>query len=142
MGDRIKYPTRGEYRGVPLFAGQDAATLEIVRRHIDEAAALPDVAALFEFAADREKAPEARLLAGARIRAEFEIAIERRASRPIVDLEKLTAILSGLDTMRLDHEGVYRAEMFQPGLAPGQVIFCRKTSWTREEIAQAIRATP
>jgi hypothetical protein len=77
--DRI--PTDGEYRGVDLHAGQSETRLVTVRRDIDAAHLLVDLAKLVAFADDAANAPEARLFARAKALATLDEAVDRRAPR-------------------------------------------------------------
>ena len=136
MTDKI--PTIGVYRGVGLHAFQDQTRLAVVRGDIDDAFALDDAERLFAFAADLMRAPEARLLAAARVKALFELATERREVRPNVDLQLLRAHVAGLDSLRwLDrrHYGTALA----PGLAPGERRPMRPYVLTDSDIADATR---
>lgn len=77
--DRI--PTIREHRGVGLHAGQSEARLVTVRRDIDAAHMLVDLADLVAFADDAAHAPEARLFAQAKALATLDEAVSRRDPR-------------------------------------------------------------
>lgn len=77
--DRI--PTDGEHRGVGLHAGQSETRLAVVRRDIDAAHLLVDLAELVAFADDAAHAPEARLFAQAKALATLDEAVSRRDPR-------------------------------------------------------------
>jgi hypothetical protein len=97
-GDSI--PLSGEsHRSVPLHAGQSPARLKVVKRDIDRAYEL-DVAALLDFAENAAIAPEARLLACARLLAQWEVATESRMSRPVIDLPRIRAAGAGVASRR------------------------------------------
>lgn len=132
--DRI--PTRGEHRGVGLHAWQDDARLAVVRADIDAAFALENADKLFAFAGDLTRAPEARLLAAARVRALFEIATERREVRPNIDLVALTAHVAGLDSLAWIDRTHYGTAL-APGLAPGERRPKRPYRLTDSDIAEA-----
>jgi hypothetical protein len=95
--DRI--PTCGEHRGVPLHADQSSARLKAVKADIDEVYALTSLEALFAFATDLGRAPEARMFAAAKVRAAFDLAVEERRERPAIDLDLLDAHVAGLDSL-------------------------------------------
>ena len=100
-------PTQGDHRGVPFHAGQSAARLKDVRRDVDAAFALDGVEALFDFAADCTKAPEARLLAAALLRARHDAAVAAREVRPDTDLVRVTAVVAGLNSLGWRHPSQY-----------------------------------
>jgi hypothetical protein len=130
-------PSNGEYRGVRLHVFQDESRLDVVRRDIDDCFALDDAAALFTFAGDICRAPEARLLAAARVEALFAVAAERRISRPDVDLDKLGALVAGLSSLLWISSEFY-GTVLTPGPAPGERRPLRRpTPLTCDEIERA-----
>jgi len=91
-GDSI--PTIGEYKGVPLHDCQSEARLAVVRAQIDAVLAVDDTKLLLEIAGDAAMAPEARLLAAAKLRAVHAIAADDRRVRPNVDLALVEATVA------------------------------------------------
>lgn len=96
MNDTI--PTIGEHRGVPLHDCQSPERLDVVRQDIDAVHEMSDVMELFDAAGDAGRAPEARLLAAAKLEAALNLAAERREVRPPVDIGKVRASVAGLDS--------------------------------------------
>jgi hypothetical protein len=97
--DRI--PIIDTYRGVGIHDSQPPERIErVVKREIDHVLDhVSDIGALFEFARDHTHAPEARLLAAAKIEAEFALAVEERRSRPTeVTIERTRAVVAGLNS--------------------------------------------
>jgi hypothetical protein len=92
-------PSIGAYRDVPLHDNQDEKRLECVRRNIDFAMKLTDLEDLCAFCENGGNAPESRLLAFARIKAIWAMAVDRREARPDVDLKRLNAIVSPLESV-------------------------------------------
>ena len=82
-------PCRGSYRGIGLHDKQSAKRLKIVRGEIDKVYSLTEVTALFEFACDVRKAPEARLFSAAKLEAMFAHAVEKRWERPAFNRARL-----------------------------------------------------
>jgi hypothetical protein len=95
-GDAI--PIVEEYRGVGIHYQQSPARIEVVRKAIDAVYQITDTGRLFEYAVSLSNPPEARLLAEARCKAIFQIAVEERRERPDVDSELLAAHTAGLDS--------------------------------------------
>ncbi|MGH7116225.1 MAG: hypothetical protein ACREE9_17250, partial [Stellaceae bacterium] len=93
-------PTVEIYRGVGIQDRQPAERIVRVVKpaidHVHDKLADPD--ALLRYARDPSRPPEARLLAVARIEAIFELAIERRETRPAIDLDLARAAVAGLDS--------------------------------------------
>ena len=83
-----------------MHVGQSAHRLEVVRADIDIAFSLGKVEELLAFADNPKRAPEARLLCGALLKAMYEEAEDARASRPHVDFAWLAATLAGLASRR------------------------------------------
>ena len=94
----MKIPIIAQYRGVGLHDHQEEARLKVVRADIDDVIAMSSLAALYRYAGDTSKAPEARLLADAKVRAMWELATETRRRRPELSLEELSALTAGLDS--------------------------------------------
>jgi hypothetical protein len=97
MIDDDTIPTAGQYRDVPLHAGQSPGRLCAVKADIDDAFALATVEDLLAFARDVMRAPEARLLAGALLEARHAAASSNRDAAP-VDLDLVRAAVAGLDS--------------------------------------------
>lgn len=98
MKPHPRMPTVGTYRRVAIHDFQPPERIEsIVKPEIDCVYLLTDPARLVEFAADARNCPEARLFAGARVEATWQLAAEGRAIRPNVNLEYLRAATAGLD---------------------------------------------
>ena len=96
----MNIPTIEEYRGVGIHGDQPRDRIEaIVKPEIDRVLAMKDLGALFDFAGDVSKSPEARLLAAAKCKATFQIAVVERKKRPAVTLELIDATVAGLDSM-------------------------------------------
>jgi hypothetical protein len=93
-----KIPSFGTHRGVPLHDYQSPERLSLVRAEIDRVVCMTDAKALFDYAADVSCPPEARMLAGAKLEAAFEAAIDERRERPAIDLQELQAHTAGLDS--------------------------------------------
>jgi hypothetical protein len=88
----------GFHRGIGLHDHQCETRLATVRRDIDEAFSLTSVEALYAFACDLSKAPEARLLSGQQLRELWAVAVDDRVKRPGMDLPTLESWLAGLDS--------------------------------------------
>ena len=94
-----RIPHDGEYKGVPIFAGQSERRLKIVRQHIDAVCEMGDVRELVSACRDQSMAAEARLWAFARIRTICEQAQDERRVLPRgVDLEELQAWVGHFNT--------------------------------------------
>ena len=89
-------PCRGSYRGIGLHDKQSAKRLKIVRGEIDKVYSLTEVTALFEFACDVRKAPEARLFSAAKLEAMFAHAVEKRWERPAFNRARLKVVVNAL----------------------------------------------
>jgi hypothetical protein len=88
------------HRGVGLHAFQPQERIEtVVKPAIDAVFGISDPATLAAYAADAANPPEARLFAGARVEAAWQLAAEGRALRPNVDLELLRATTAGVDSL-------------------------------------------
>lgn len=118
MTDRI--PIVETYRGVGLHDQQDAARLDVVRSEIDAVFDLTArIGALVDWAGNRSKSPESRLLAKALLLAEIEEATEKRRARPEVDVAWLEAVTTGLDSQRW-RSSEYYCSIILPRPSPGE----------------------
>jgi hypothetical protein len=114
--DRI--PTVGAHRGIGLHDCQSPARIKLVKAAIDRVARMSDVMELVDFAADAVQPPEARLFAANKAEIHYQLAAEERRNRPAIDLDRLRATVSGLDSIvwrdperygsLLDHGGIER----------------------------------
>jgi hypothetical protein len=96
-GDQI--PLIGFYRQIGLHNLQSPARIRRVKADIDRVYALrEDVDALYRFAGNIVKAPEARLFAKWKLIALWNEATERRRERPNFDRERLEVMVCGLDS--------------------------------------------
>src|SRR5262249_31763598 len=76
----------------------------VVKREIDMVHSSADVAALFDIARDPRYSPEARLFAGAKIEASWELAAADRRGRPAgIDLDLVRAATAGLNSAGWRH---------------------------------------
>jgi hypothetical protein len=98
IDDNDQIPTAGYHRGVPLHADQSPRRLATVRADINAALNLATVDELMTFAGDVTRAPEARLLAGALLKARHTAATTNREATP-VDIDLVRAVLAGLDSV-------------------------------------------
>ena len=81
-------PTVGDYRGVRLHALQsEHRIVTVVKPSIDKVYSTSDVGELIAYLKCAAHPPEARLCAGARVKAINDVALTRRTSRPDVGLE-------------------------------------------------------
>jgi hypothetical protein len=95
MNDQI--PIIGEYRGVGLHNHQTAERIAVVKRAIDDVFAMSDDwHDLLEVVKNPRWPPEARLLAGAMLKATQAIAADKREVRPGIDLAFVRACLAGV----------------------------------------------
>ena len=96
-----KIPIIDMHRGVGVHDSQPPERISrVVKPEIDLVLdRLTDIQELYGFAADATRSPELRLLAAAKIEAEFALAIEERRARPTdVTLEKVRAVVAGLNS--------------------------------------------
>ena len=98
IDDDDTIPTSGVYRGVPLHSGQCERRLAVVRADIDAAHALEEVTDLMAFLREGRRAPESRILAAAKLKALWESAADHRETRPDIDLDLVTALVSPLES--------------------------------------------
>jgi hypothetical protein len=99
IDDDDRIPVVGEYRGVGLHDGQPLDRIEtVVKPAIDFVHDLADVHALFDYACEVQHPPEARLFAGAKVEAAWQLCAEQRLQRPDVSLERLRACTAGLNS--------------------------------------------
>src|SRR5262249_38685422 len=83
-----------------LHDRQSPDRLRVVRAAIDVVHELTDAQSLFAYAGNIANPPEARLFAGAKCQAAWELAAAERRVRPDIDLRKLAARTAGLDSSR------------------------------------------
>jgi hypothetical protein len=92
------------YCGVGIEDQQPPERIELVKREIDRVHRMSGIVELADYAGDASLPPEARMLAGARAEALWELAGEERRVRPI-SLELLRAATAGLGCQRWrDHD--------------------------------------
>jgi hypothetical protein len=94
-------PIIGTYRGVGIHDQQPQTRVNcVVKPEIDHVLDdLSDISDLYNFAANAANSPEARLLAAAKIMAEFDLAVEERRARPLgITMEKVRAAVAGVDS--------------------------------------------
>ena len=93
-----RIPTSGEHKGVPLFVGQSAASMERARRHIDAVSVMVSIDDLVAVCVSKRRASEARLWAFSRLKAWWQQTQDERRVRPdidIADIESHVAHLGG-----------------------------------------------
>ena len=97
----MNIPIVETYRGVGIHDFQDAEHIAtVVKPAVDHVFALSDARALFEYAGHYLNPPEARLFAGAKVRAMRELRANAHEQRGhLGDLEDLDATLAGLDSL-------------------------------------------
>jgi hypothetical protein len=88
------------YRGVGIEDQQSSERIKVVKRAIDRVHAMDDPEQLAASADNARNPPEARLLAGAKCEAAFEISTEERRLRPAIDMDRLRASTAGLGCRR------------------------------------------
>jgi hypothetical protein len=117
-GDEI--PIAEYYRGIGIFIDQPAQRIrDVVRPEIDLIFDLHDPSALFAFACDHFRCPEARLFAGAKLLTMFEMAAEHRWTRPgNITREEVHAATAGLNSLRWRDPWHYGCMLRSP--MPGQ----------------------
>lgn len=96
-----RIPCVGSYRSVPLHDRQSPERLALVRKELDIVFdEVSDPNDLFEICKDAARAPEARLLAAALIKAGWEQAADDRRTRPKgFTLADVDAAVAGLDSV-------------------------------------------
>jgi len=99
MTDSDSIPFQQVYKNIGIHCDQPPARVKVVKRDIDRVLKLADPEQLARIAADVSVAPEARLLAAARVEAAFDQATEDREARPNVNLDKVRASVAGLDSL-------------------------------------------
>jgi hypothetical protein len=125
MTDDDAIPVVEHYRGVGLHDEQSPKRLEVVRRAIDKVFEQQEIAELMQIAGDPTWPPEARLLAGAKLKAMHQVAVDERRERPPINLTRVNAMTPGLDLQKWRHPRYY-ASLLDPGPAPGK-------SWVKRE---------
>ena len=121
------------YRGVPIEDQQPAARIEgIVKPQIDFVLGMTNPAALVDYAADKSRPPECRMLAAAMAETMWTMAAEARANRPAIDLEFLHAVTAFLGSKSGARLGVTAR---WPTVAP----CCASNRWTAAQLADRIR---
>jgi hypothetical protein len=111
MTEDDSIPVGSFHRGVGLHRGQCERRLSVVRNDVDAAFDAKAVDALMAFLCDELRAPESRLLAGARLEAIFESAVDNREARPPVDLVLVRAIAAGLASKNWRDRGYYGSDL-------------------------------
>jgi hypothetical protein len=109
-------PTIGVHRGIRLHDHQTPARIKVVKGAIDRVARMSDILQLVDFAANPQEPPEARLFAASKIEVEYEVAAEERRNRPEVDLDRLRATISGLDSLEWRSPVVYGTDLEHGGV--------------------------
>jgi hypothetical protein len=102
------------YRGVGIENQQPPERIELVKREIDRVHRMSGTVELADYAGDAGHPPEARMLAGARAEALWELAGEERRHRPI-SLELLRAATAGLGCRRWRDPDRYASLLDEPG---------------------------
>jgi hypothetical protein len=119
MAKSNRIPIVEVYRGVGIHDQQPADRIErIVKPEIDAVYDMRDLEALYEFAGDVARCPEARLFSAAKIEALWQQATEERWRRPDIDLETVRAHVAGLDSATWRSPWVYGTLLDTPS-APG-----------------------
>ena len=118
----MNIPIIETHRGVGIHDFQDPDHIRnVVKPAIDHVFALSDARALFEYAGYYLNPPEARLFAGAKVRAMRELRANAHEQRGhLGDLEDLDAMLAGLDSLNwIDRRHVgCLLEVEPPGAPP------------------------
>jgi hypothetical protein len=96
-------PIASTYKGMPIFAGQPAKRVALVKRELDKVSKISDLMELYAICGDPSWSPESRLCAEARCLAGLELATERRQARPDLDKENVVAAAAGLSVLRWAH---------------------------------------
>jgi hypothetical protein len=111
-------PTIGEHRGVGLHDHQSPKRLARVTREIDTVLGVNHITLLLEIAADVTWSPEARLTAAAKLRAMHELSVEKRTTKPKIDLLHLAACTVSLNSQKW-RSPTHFASLLDPLRAPG-----------------------
>jgi hypothetical protein len=114
--DRI--PCVADHRGIGLHDSQSEKRLALVKRELDSVLDLSDVHKLIAICGNVAWSPEARLTAGAKLRAMHELATEDRKTRPLFDLAFVVACTAGLDSRYWRSPWVF-GSLLDPGRMPG-----------------------
>jgi hypothetical protein len=110
LSDDDQIPIIETYRRVGVHDGQPAERIEsIVKPAIDVVHSMADPLALFSYALDAANPPEARIFAAAKCEAIWELAAESRVARPKVDLKKLRAGVTALDSLEWRDPTTYQS---------------------------------
>jgi hypothetical protein len=102
------------YRGVGIEDQQPPERIKFVKCEIDRVHRMCDTDELADYAGDARHPPEARMLAGARAEALWELAGEERRHRPI-SLELLRAATAGLGSKTWRDPYSHCSLLDQPG---------------------------
>ncbi|MGY4170959.1 hypothetical protein [Bradyrhizobium sp. USDA 4529] len=116
--DNDAIPVIETYRGVGLHDQQSPERLVVVRRAIDTVFDVQDYDRLLEIARDVTWPPESRMLAGAKLESAYQMAVDERRERPPIDLVKVGACTTGLNSQRWRDPWHY-GSLLDPGPAPG-----------------------
>lgn len=99
MSDEIRL--REFYRGVGIHDCQPEYRVNAeVKPAIDDVMLMGDVSELYTYLGGFRNPPEARLLAGAMLKAIFAAAVTERRQRPIIDMERVGALLATLNSRK------------------------------------------
>lgn len=118
--DADDIPIVETYRGVGIHNCQSRDRIEaVVKPEIDGVIATTSAAELLGYICDVFKPPEARLLAGAKLEATYQIAADSRAVRPKIDLDQVRAWTAGLNSRRWRNPANYGClfDIRRPGAA-------------------------
>jgi hypothetical protein len=102
------------YRGVGIEDQQPPERIKFVKSEIDRVHRMSGTDELADYAGDPRHPPEARMLAGARAEALWELAGEERRHRPI-SLELLRAATAGLGCRRWRDPDCFASLLDEPG---------------------------
>jgi hypothetical protein len=86
-----KWPVASFYKGAPIFAGQPAKRVRLVKAEIDRVNRTGDLIRLSTIALDCSWSPEARIAAGAKCLAGLQRATELRQPRPDINAQAVKA---------------------------------------------------
>lgn len=114
VDDDDAIPVVEVYRGVGIEDQQPPERIELVKSEIDRVHRMGGIVELADYAGDANLPPEARMLAGARAEALWELAGEERRQRP-VSLEQLRCATAGLGCQRWRDPDCYASLLDQPG---------------------------